>query len=217
MTRDQATRRRVRFLARLQCLGFACVACGGHVAFDGPLGGGGSGAGGILDSGFGGVSGGAGGNAGAQAGGASGGPGGRAGAGGFEQDASGVGGLGGIAGAGGMGGADAGPACEVDACAALQFPGLELPGCCRTDGSCGANPSHIFKFLPALPVGCAGVNQPGVLDQWCPTKAIFTSWNVMYFVPGCCTPDGQCGSMLDELGLGCVPLQVLGLPSADCG
>jgi hypothetical protein len=96
-------------------------------------------------------------------------------------------------GAGGAGGMIASIECGGDTCNAVMSVMGALPPCCDEDsgGICGATVGMMGE--------CEGVGQPGTDDADCPSEMSVA----MTMLPGCCTPDDECGVRSATL-MGCV-------------
>jgi hypothetical protein len=91
---------------------------------------------------------------------------------------------------------DAAPmtACPADCDPVQANPLISIERCCTDeDGACGY---EIAQLQPGL---CLPEDAPGELDDSCPP----VSFMGFISLPGCCRPDGTCGSMDSLLGLGC--------------
>lgn len=64
--------------------------------------------------------------------------------------------------------------------------------CCTAEGQCGAT----FDLPDGTSLPCLALDQPGALDQACPSGVL----PLVGEAPGCCRPDGTCGLMAPELG-----------------
>jgi hypothetical protein len=120
----------------------------------------------------------------------------RAGAGGDKTgiggDKGGAGGTTVKAGAGG-GSAGAGGSTVAVTCGGKTCAGSVVPGvtACCVNGGCGLGTAD----------ACTASSQAGTLDSNCPDHTI-TAYNTT--IKGCCRPDGKCGEMFTQTGLGCV-------------
>jgi hypothetical protein len=85
-----------------------------------------------------------------------------------------------------------------------------IPACCTDDGGCGLNGAQFEQYGASFEEDCQPRDQPGELDDECDSSTpVATDLGDLIF-PGCCTPVGRCGYMLNyafgiiPLGLGCV-------------
>ena len=122
---------------------------------------------------------------------------GRAGAGGIGVAVAGAGGIGAVAGRGGAGAVGTSGACGAT-CADGSLLGLiAVPACCTAAKKCGLDVSSLGLTV----TGCLEQHAAGTLDAACPSGSVTMGQTLQ----GCCRPDGTCGLMdVDNgLGLGC--------------
>lgn len=88
---------------------------------------------------------------------------------------------------------------------APELAALGAAACCTERQRCGIE----TPFSPGL---CLSPAAPGGADPSCPVFAIdgLATW------AGCCTPQGECGALDTEGGLGCVANGGLGAPALSC-
>jgi hypothetical protein len=102
------------------------------------------------------------------------------------------------------------------------YPPIEA--CCAGNGECGLDGTQFEQYGANFADPCQPVDQPGDLDpdECDPSPDIQTDFGPLSF-PGCCTPVGRCGYMLNTalgiipLGLGCVdaqPFMEAGVPES---
>lgn len=102
--------------------------------------------------------------------------------------------------------------CDGLQCDPIILPGdyPPIPACCPSGGGCGLDGTQFEQYGAHFEERCQARDQPGEEDSECPSSTpVPTDFGDLDF-PGCCTPAGRCGYLVDqafhlvELGLGCV-------------
>jgi hypothetical protein len=120
-----------------------------------------------------------------------------AGSGGGNGGGAGSLGTGSAGNAGGGAGSSAATGCND--CQPQSIMGfLNLNACCAKDDQ-GQDVCGLDSTAVGGP-GCLPRDAPGNPDMSCPSSNMFG-----FTIPGCCHPDGTCGSSLNQAGLGCGP------------
>jgi len=105
--------------------------------------------------------------------------------------------------------------CEGMRCNSVVLPrGYEpIPACCASNGECGLDGTQFDQYGAMFDDLCQPRNQPGEADDECEASTpVATDFGMLTF-PGCCTPAGRCGYLVNnaftiiQLGLGCVDAQ----------
>ena len=89
------------------------------------------------------------------------------------------------------------------------YPPIEA--CCTANNECGLDGAPFEQYGAHFTDPCQPLDQPGDLDSECGSSPpVPTEGFGDLTFPGCCTPEGRCGYMLNtafgiiQLGLGCV-------------
>ena len=94
--------------------------------------------------------------------------------------------------------------------AVLPQPYPAIEACCAANGKCGLDGAPFEQYGAHFTDPCQPRDQPGELDDECDGSPAVPTEIGDLTVPGCCTPEGRCGYMLNTafgiipLGLGCV-------------
>ena len=85
---------------------------------------------------------------------------------------------------------------------------LTLPACCPAEAPdhCGVDATFVAKSY-GISVGCLQFEAPGTLDTACPSVDVPVPERGNTTLPGCRTPSGGCGYLVDlpdVINLGCV-------------
>jgi hypothetical protein len=104
--------------------------------------------------------------------------------------------------------------CGALVCDPVLLPAGNPPieACCAANGKCGLDGTQFEQYGAHFTDPCQPLDQPGELDpEQCRESApVVTESFPEFTFPGCCTPAGRCGYMMDtalsiiRLGLGCV-------------
>ena len=102
--------------------------------------------------------------------------------------------------------------CGGQVCHSVLLPPGYAPieACCADGDVCGLDGAPFAQYGAVFEEDCQPRNQPGQLDDECPSSTPYpTDLGELEF-PGCCKPDGRCGYLVNSalgvvpLGLGCV-------------
>jgi hypothetical protein len=86
-----------------------------------------------------------------------------------------------------------------DECPGYKLAGLiDMQPCCAPDDACGAYVDATIGSITSLVEGCYPLDQPGAIDNHCPSKKFINpiDGQPAEFV-GCCRPSGLCGIEVD--------------------
>lgn len=86
-----------------------------------------------------------------------------------------------------------------DECPSYKLGGLiDMQACCGPDEACGAYVDPTIGSITTLTEGCYPLNQPGPIDNHCPSKLFINPIDGQPTeFPGCCRPSGLCGIQVD--------------------
>jgi hypothetical protein len=101
--------------------------------------------------------------------------------------------------------------CGGQICRSVEIQGYPpIEACCAAGDVCGLDGEPFREYGAVFEEACQPRNQPGQLDDECPSSTpVPTDLGALEF-PGCCKPDGVCGYLVNSaftfinLGLGCV-------------